>query len=72
MEEIWASLCENKVLLSPGSYFTPWQGKGAPSTEERGGDRGVGYFRVAFSIATVCFPPPFLYRGFIHHEKHSK
>jgi len=52
MDELWLDLCEHKLLLSPGSYFVPWQGKEKATTKTRGAERGVGYFRVAFSMAT--------------------
>lgn len=55
MDELWLDLCEHKLLLSPGSYFVLWQGKEMDGTEKRGGERGVGHFRVAFSMATVSF-----------------
>jgi len=42
-----------KVLLTPGSYYEPWQGRDKKTTSTRGGEKGVGNFRLAFSMTTV-------------------
>ncbi|GAA6028362.1 hypothetical protein JCM8097_006994 [Rhodosporidiobolus ruineniae] len=52
MTELWEALAKNKVLLTPGTYYVPYQGKGKETTKERGADQKVGYFRWAFSTAT--------------------
>lgn len=43
--EFWKKLIENKVLLTPGSYYEPWQGKGV----HRCGAPDTTYMRLAFS-----------------------
>lgn len=43
--EFWQKLIENKVLLTPGSYYEPWQGKGM----HRKGEPDSTYMRLAFS-----------------------
>jgi aromatic amino acid aminotransferase I len=40
--------------LTPGSYYEPWQGKEKTTTKSRGGETGIGYFRLAYSLVTVC------------------
>ncbi|ORY69318.1 pyridoxal phosphate-dependent transferase [Leucosporidium creatinivorum] len=40
------------ILLVPGAYYSPWQGKDKTTTAARGEELGVGYFRVAYSMAT--------------------
>lgn len=42
-----------KVLLTPGSYYEPWQGEDKRTTSARGGEKGVGNFRLAYSMTTV-------------------
>lgn len=51
-DEVWLALAKEKVLLTPGSYYTPWQGKNKLTTESRGGEKGIGYFRLSFSMVT--------------------
>ena len=48
-----------KVLLTPGSYYEPWQGEDKITTHTRGGEKGVGYFRLAYSMVTVRNQIPF-------------
>jgi len=43
--EFWKKLIENKVLLTPGSYYEPWQGEGV----HRPGQPDSTYMRLAFS-----------------------
>ncbi|KAM0746202.1 PLP-dependent transferase [Meredithblackwellia eburnea MCA 4105] len=52
MELIWRRLAENKVLLSPGDYFAPWQGADKATTKDAGREAGVGHFRLAFSYGS--------------------
>ncbi|BGO91718.1 hypothetical protein NBRC10512_006813 [Rhodotorula toruloides] len=49
MDEFWTALADNLVLLTPGSYYTPWEGAHKLSTSARGAERDVGYMRFAFS-----------------------
>jgi aromatic amino acid aminotransferase I / 2-aminoadipate transaminase len=51
--EIWAEMAKALVLLTPGSYYEPWQGKKKTTTKSRGGETGIGYFRLAYSLVTV-------------------
>jgi len=44
----------HQVLLTPGSYYTPWQGSEKITTRARDGESGIGHFRLAFSTTTVC------------------
>lgn len=53
MDELWKTLADNKVLLAPGHYYEPWQGAEKATTATRGGERGIGHFRLAFSTAVV-------------------
>ena len=52
-DELWAQLAKALVLLTPGSYYEPWQGKHQTTTSTRGGEKGVGNFRLAYSMTTV-------------------
>jgi aromatic amino acid aminotransferase I len=52
-DELWAQLATALVLLTPGSYYEPWQGKDKTTTTTRGGEKGVGNFRLAYSMTTV-------------------
>ncbi|KIM94765.1 hypothetical protein OIDMADRAFT_172496 [Oidiodendron maius Zn] len=52
LDYVWAELSKALVLLTPGSYYTPWQGKDKALTKTRGSEPGVGYFRLAFSMPT--------------------
>lgn len=36
-----------------GKYYVPWQGADKATTASRGDEPGVGYFRLAFSTASV-------------------
>ncbi|KAH8753174.1 pyridoxal phosphate-dependent transferase [Hyaloscypha sp. PMI_1271] len=50
--EIWAEMAKALVLLTPGSYYEPWQGKEKTTTKSRGGETGIGFFRLAYSLVT--------------------
>lgn len=41
------------MLLTPGSYYHPWQGKDKVSTSGRGAEQGVTQFRFSFAFPTV-------------------
>ncbi|KAH8895551.1 aromatic aminotransferase Aro8 [Thozetella sp. PMI_491] len=51
-DQLWALLAEEKVLLTPGSYYHPWQGRDSTTTKARGADSAVTNFRFAFSMVT--------------------
>ncbi|PYH79469.1 PLP-dependent transferase [Aspergillus uvarum CBS 121591] len=42
----------SKVLLTPGSYYHPWQGEGKVTTQARGAKPTVTKFRFSFSMTT--------------------
>ncbi|BGP40422.1 hypothetical protein JCM10449v2_004384 [Rhodotorula kratochvilovae] len=49
-QEMWKALADNHVLLTPGSYYVvPSSSSSTKTTDKRSGERGVGYFRFAFS-----------------------
>ena len=48
-QAIWQAMVDEKVLLTPGSYYTPWQGHDMVTTKARGAEAGIGHFRFAFS-----------------------
>lgn len=47
-EAFWVRLVEALVLVTPGWYFSPWEGEGVHSIHED----GTGHFRLAFSYET--------------------
>lgn len=49
---IWGKLAKALVLLTPGSYYIPWQGEEKTTTKARGAEEGIGYFRLAFSMTS--------------------
>jgi aromatic amino acid aminotransferase I len=51
--ELWMEMIEEKVLLTPGSYYHPWQGEEKVSTKARGAEPGVATFRFSFATPTV-------------------
>ncbi|KAK6187986.1 hypothetical protein LQW54_013581 [Pestalotiopsis sp. IQ-011] len=50
--QLWAELAEERVLLTPGYYYHPWQGADKKSTKARGADPDTSHFRLAFSLTT--------------------
>lgn len=46
-------MVEASVLLTPGSYYHPWQGEEKVSTKARGAEAGVATFRFSFATPTV-------------------
>ena len=53
VHELWMELVEECVLLTPGSYYHPWQGEEKVSTKARGAEPGVATFRFSFATPTV-------------------
>ncbi|RDW85519.1 hypothetical protein BP5796_03844 [Coleophoma crateriformis] len=51
-DALWVDLCEAKVLLIPGYYYIPWEGPTKATTKSRGGEAGIGHFRLAFSMSS--------------------
>ncbi|KAH8650026.1 pyridoxal phosphate-dependent transferase [Xylariales sp. PMI_506] len=51
-DELWAKLAEELVLLTPGSYYYPWQGAEKSTTKTRGFDPEITFFRLSFAMAT--------------------
>lgn len=43
-----------KVLLTPGSYYHPWEGKAKTTTKAKGYEAGIAHFRFSFALNTVC------------------
>ncbi|KAJ5272455.1 PLP-dependent transferase [Penicillium angulare] len=50
---LWETRVEELVLLTPGSYYYPWQGKDKVSTKARGTEPEIVNFRFSFSMATM-------------------
>ncbi|KAH8204509.1 hypothetical protein TruAng_001283 [Truncatella angustata] len=51
--KLWSELAEEKVLLTPGYYYHPWQGAQKTSTSARGADPDTSHFRLTFAMTTV-------------------
>jgi aromatic amino acid aminotransferase I len=51
--ELWKALATELVLLTPGSYYHPWQGADKVSTKARGADPTTAQFRFSFATPTV-------------------
>lgn len=51
--ELWMEMVEESVLLTPGSYYHPWQGVEKTSTKARGAEPGIATFRFSFATPTV-------------------
>lgn len=51
--ELWQAWATELVLLTPGSYYHPWQGADKATTKARGADPGTAHFRVSFATPTV-------------------
>lgn len=54
-QELWQSMADELVLLTPGSYYHAWQGADKVSTAARGADPRSAYFRFSFASPTVRF-----------------
>ncbi|KAL4911473.1 hypothetical protein BDW74DRAFT_172932 [Aspergillus multicolor] len=50
--ELWEALATELVLLTPGSYYHPWQGRDKVTTRERGAEEGTAHFRFSFATPT--------------------
>lgn len=50
---LWAELAEERVLLTPGYYYHPWQGAEKTSTAARAADADTSHFRLTFAMTTV-------------------
>jgi aromatic amino acid aminotransferase I / 2-aminoadipate transaminase len=58
-DELWKAWASELVLLTPGSYYHPWQGPNKVTTDGRGAERRTAYFRFSFATPTVrCDDPP--------------
>lgn len=53
--ELWMELAEALVLLTPGSYYHPWQGPEKLTTKARGAEPKTAAFRFSFATPTVSF-----------------
>ncbi|GKZ85804.1 hypothetical protein AnigIFM56816_011775 [Aspergillus niger] len=51
-DRLWRQFAEAKVLLTPGSYYHPWQGPDKVTTNARGAKPSTTYFRFSFSMTT--------------------
>ncbi|PYH91571.1 aromatic aminotransferase Aro8 [Aspergillus ellipticus CBS 707.79] len=49
---LWARFAEELVLLTPGSYYHPWQGQDKITTKARGAEPETTHFRFSFSMTT--------------------
>ncbi|KAK9785225.1 putative Aromatic aminotransferase Aro8 [Seiridium cardinale] len=50
--QLWAELAEERVLLTPGYYYHPWQGEEKKTTRARGADPDTSHFRLTFAMTT--------------------
>ncbi|KAH7145684.1 pyridoxal phosphate-dependent transferase [Dactylonectria estremocensis] len=48
-EELWKAWATELVLLTPGSYYHPWQGADKVTTKARGADPRTAHFRFSFA-----------------------
>ncbi|ORY70789.1 aromatic aminotransferase Aro8 [Leucosporidium creatinivorum] len=53
MTDLWKELAAASVLLVPGAYYSPWQGKDKVTTATRGEEANIGYFRLTYAMNTV-------------------
>lgn len=51
--ELWMELAEARILLTPGSYYHPWQGPEKTTTKARGAEARTAAFRFSFATPTV-------------------
>ncbi|KAH6691477.1 pyridoxal phosphate-dependent transferase [Plectosphaerella plurivora] len=51
--ELWKAWATELVLLTPGSYYHPWQGKDKTTTKARGAVARTAHFRFSFATPTV-------------------
>ena len=52
-DELWMEMAEERVLLTPGSYYHPWQGPEMLTTKARGAEARTAAFRFSFATPTV-------------------
>ncbi|EIM84645.1 PLP-dependent transferase [Stereum hirsutum FP-91666 SS1] len=48
--QTWKKLADAKVLLTPGTYYTPFQGEPSSTNLMTPREKGVAFFRLAFSF----------------------
>ncbi|KAI9148821.1 Aromatic amino acid aminotransferase [Paramyrothecium foliicola] len=51
-KELWGTWASELVLLTPGSYYHPWQGPDKTTTKARGADMATAHFRFSFATPT--------------------
>ncbi|KAH7311396.1 pyridoxal phosphate-dependent transferase [Stachybotrys elegans] len=51
-DELWKAWASELVLLTPGSYYHPWQGFEKTTTKARGADPSTAHFRFSFATPT--------------------
>ncbi|KAH9889195.1 pyridoxal phosphate-dependent transferase [Xylariomycetidae sp. FL2044] len=47
--ELWKAWADQLVLLTPGSYYHPWEGPDKTTTKARGAEPRVAHFRFSFA-----------------------
>lgn len=52
-DELWKEWASELVLLTPGSYYHPWQGADKVTTKARGAEPRTTHFRFSFATPTV-------------------
>ncbi|KAK6390365.1 hypothetical protein LTR65_005740 [Meristemomyces frigidus] len=51
-QELWMAMADDLVLLTPGSYYHPWQGADMVTTKARGAAPDSAHFRFSFASPT--------------------
>ncbi|KAK7409083.1 hypothetical protein QQX98_008744 [Neonectria punicea] len=51
-DELWKAWATELVLLTPGSYYHPWQGADKVTTKARGAEARTAHFRFSFATPT--------------------
>ncbi|KAF4119410.1 aromatic amino acid aminotransferase I / 2-aminoadipate transaminase [Geosmithia morbida] len=51
-DEMWRAMIDELVLLTPGSYYHPWQGADNKTTKARGAEAQTAHFRFSFATPT--------------------
>lgn len=54
-DELWKEWSTELVLVTPGSYYYPWQGPSIITTKARGAEARTTQFRFSFASPTVSF-----------------
>ncbi|KAH7015589.1 pyridoxal phosphate-dependent transferase [Ilyonectria destructans] len=52
-DELWKAWATELVLLTPGSYYHPWQGADKVTTKARGAEPRTAHFRFSFATPSV-------------------